>query len=56
MVKAVCYIGQEDFDLFTRGNRHALMTLVKDCFCGDECAEMSLGKPRPVGLIVYCTH
>ena len=45
VAKAVRYIGQEDFDLFADSDRHALIKLVRDYFCGDESAEMSSGEP-----------
>ena len=51
VAKAIHYIGQEDFDLFGDGDRHTLMTLVEDYFCGDKATEMSSSKPRlGVGL------
>ena len=46
MAKAIRYIGQEDFDLFSDSDRNAMMALVEDYFCGDEPTEMSSGKPR----------
>ena len=46
MAKAIRYIGQEDFDLFSDTDRNAMMALVEDYFCGDEPTEMSSGKPR----------
>ena len=57
MAKAIRYIGQEDFDLFSDSDRNAMMALVEDYFCGDEPTEMSSGKPRlGVGIEYHKRH
>ena len=46
VAKAIRYIGQADFDLFSDSDRNAMMPLVEDYFCRDEPTEMSFGKPH----------
>ena len=45
VANAVNYLFDDDFDLFfAAGDRHALMDLVEEYFCGEDPDDMSSGK------------
>lgn len=44
VANAVNYLFDDNFDLFAAGDRHALMDLVEEYFCGEDPDELSSGK------------
>ena len=44
VANAVNYLFDDDFDLFAAGDRHALMDLVEEYFCGEDPDDLSSGK------------
>ena len=42
-----------DFDLFADSDRHALMDLLHDYFCGEATEESDSGKPNPLDSSLY---